>query len=118
MKKSPVMLALLVFSAPLLFKNKISAAQPTQKSVESQGQSKLSQVSGLIKEYLTCGTDCPKKYKDALVAQIAKIRNISKKQAAALVVLAFLTYKGYKQYTAKKPLGLPESAFKKAAEPR
>lgn len=92
MKKAPLMLALLVFSAPLLFKNKLSAAQSNEQATPSEEKS----VTTLIREYATCGKECPEKYKDAIVAQIAKIRNISKKQAAALIVLAFLAWKGKK----------------------
>jgi hypothetical protein len=86
MKKSPLLLALLVLSAPLLLKQKLVAAE----TLESQDTSKRKQVTELIKEYFTCGPDCPKKYKDALVAQIARIRNISKKKALALIIVAFL----------------------------
>ncbi len=86
MKKSPLFLALLVLSAPLLLKQKLVAAE----TLESQDKSTRQQVTELVKEYLTCGPDCPKKYKDALVAQIARLRKISKKKALALIALAFL----------------------------
>lgn len=86
MKKSPLFLALLVLSAPLLLKQKLVAAE----TLESQDKSTRQQVTELIKEYLTCGPDCPKKYKDAIVAQIARLRKINKKKALALIALAFL----------------------------
>lgn len=86
MKKSPLLLALLVLSAPIVLKQRLVAAE----TLESQEESKRKQFSELIKEYLTCGPDCPQKYKDAIVAQIARIRNINKKKAAALIALAFI----------------------------
>jgi len=120
MKKSPLLLALLILSAPLLLKQKLVAAE----TLESQDTSKRKQVTELIKEYFTCGPDCPKKYKDALVAQIARIRNINKKKALALVVATFLAYKGLQSYRKKRreyklfPKSALENALRKAAQQR
>jgi len=120
MKKSPLLLSLLVLSAPLLLKQKLVAAE----TLESKDTSKRKQVSELIKEYFTCGPDCPKKYKDAIVAQIARIRNINKKKALALVVATFLAYKGSQYYRKKRredklfPKSAQEKAMQEAAKPR
>ncbi len=96
MKKLAIALALLILSAPLFLTSKVTSSFRFARGYRH--------ITELVKDYLECGPDCPQKFKDAIVRQIASLRNINTRQAVRVIIILFAAWQLKKYATRKRPL--------------